>query len=247
MTMIVFTGPSLPPEQAGEHLAATFLPPAAVGDIYRAARTGPRAIGLIDGFFERVPSVWHKEVLFAMNEGVVVFGAASMGALRAAELAQFGMHGVGKIFEAYRSGALEDDDEVAVIHGPAEFGYPCLSEAMVNIRCTLARAVACGVISQGTGTKLERAAKQLHYRDRNFGVLIRSAHDEDVAPSDLRAFAEWLPTGRVDQKRDDAIAMLRAMRDLVEREDRPGAPAFHFERTTLWERATRLAEASLVG
>ena len=69
-----------------------------------------------------------------------MFGAASMGALRAAELAAFGMEGVGAIFEAFREGVLEDDDEVAVIHGPAEFGYPVLSEAMVNIRRTLSDA-----------------------------------------------------------------------------------------------------------
>ena len=52
-----------------------------------------------------------------MSQGIHVFGSASMGALRA-ELCPFGMVGVGRIFEAYRDGELEDDDEVAVIHGP---------------------------------------------------------------------------------------------------------------------------------
>ena len=71
------------------------------------------AIGIIDGYFENIPSVWHKEILWAMSQGIHVFGSASMGALRAAELAPFGMEGVGAIFEAYRDGWLEDDDEVA--------------------------------------------------------------------------------------------------------------------------------------
>jgi hypothetical protein len=71
--------------------------------------------------------------------GIPVYGAASMGALRAAELAQFGMVGVGRIFEAYRDGVLEpfdepfeDDDEVAVLHGPPELGHRAMSEALVN-------------------------------------------------------------------------------------------------------------------
>ena len=46
-----------------------------------------------------------------------------MGALRAAELHVFGMVGVGRVFELFRDGLLEDDDEVAVAHGPADSGY----------------------------------------------------------------------------------------------------------------------------
>ena len=34
------------------------------------------------------------------------------------------MSGVGRIYEAFRDGILEDDDEVAVLHGPEELGYP---------------------------------------------------------------------------------------------------------------------------
>ena len=82
----------------------TCAPPAAQGDVYRAALSRPVAIGLVDGYFERVPAVWHKEILWALSQGIHVFGSASMGALRAAELAPFGMVGVGAIFEAYRDG-----------------------------------------------------------------------------------------------------------------------------------------------
>ena len=37
----------------------------------------------------------------------------------------------------FATAVLEDDDEVAVLHGPEELGYPPLTEAMVNIRATL--------------------------------------------------------------------------------------------------------------
>jgi hypothetical protein len=133
MTIVVFTGPTLPPAEAAQELDALYMPPVSEGDVYRAALESPRAIGIIDGYFENVPAVWHKEILYALSRGIRVFGSASMGALRAAELAQFGMEGVGATFEAFRDGRLEDDDEVAVIHGPAELGYPMLSEAMVNV------------------------------------------------------------------------------------------------------------------
>ena len=142
MTVYIFTGPTLAPAAARRELDAVYLPPAAQGDLYQAARRRPQAIGLIDGLFDSVPAVWHKEILWAMREGIHVFGSASMGALRAAELAAFGMEGVGAIFAAYQSGALEDDDEVAVIHGPAESGFRPLSVALVNIRATLSAAAA---------------------------------------------------------------------------------------------------------
>ena len=133
----VFLGPTLPRDEACAVLDAEYLPPAAHGDVLRAVRRGFRVIGLVDGVFERVPAVWHKEILFALSEGVHVYGAASMGALRAAELGAFGMHGVGAIHRAYAEGALEDDDEVAVAHGGAEDGFRPLSDAMVDIRATL--------------------------------------------------------------------------------------------------------------
>src|ERR1700722_16706518 len=131
MKPIVFLGPTLPVDEASQELDAIYLPPVSQGDVYRAARKRVSVIGIVDGYFDRVPAVWHKEILWAMAQGVSVFGAASMGALRAAELAEFGMQGVGWIFEAYRTGELEDDDEVAVTHEGKE--YRPLSEALVNL------------------------------------------------------------------------------------------------------------------
>ena len=99
-------------------------------------------LDLIAGAFGQSLSVWHKEILFALEQGIVVLGAASMGALRAAELDRFGVQGVGEVYRLFSSGALEDDDEVAVMHQPREQGYSPLTCAMVNIRATLARARA---------------------------------------------------------------------------------------------------------
>lgn len=101
----------------------SFMPPVSEGDILKILNNAPDIIAIIDGYFENTPSVWHKEILYAMKNGVHVLGASSMGALRAAELAAFGMEGVGKIYKYYASGDLQDDDEVTITHGPRELGY----------------------------------------------------------------------------------------------------------------------------
>src|SRR5690349_19745459 len=115
--VVVFLGPTLTLAEAKTELPdALYLPPARCGDGLQSLRLSPRALLIIDGTFERTPAVWHKEIGLALERRVPVFGAASMGALRAAEMEDFGMIGIGSIFRDYRDGRLVDDDEVAVIH-----------------------------------------------------------------------------------------------------------------------------------
>jgi hypothetical protein len=246
MTACVFLGPTLAVTEASSVLDAIYLPPVKLGDVYRAvSQWRPRAIGIVDGYFQWVPAVWHKEILWAIDRGVHVFGAASMGALRAAELAPFGMHGVGRIVDAYREGRLpgpdddpfEDDDEVAVVHGPAECGYQGGSEAMVNIRCTLARAALEGVIAEATRRALVAAAKAAFFPDRRYAPLLTHGATSGLPEHELAALERWLPLGRIDQKRLDAVAMLEVMRDFLAGDPAPARASFTFERTIAWEHA----------
>ena len=241
MKPIIFLGPTVTYEEAHQELDVVCLPPASQGDVYRAALKRPSAIGIIDGYFDNVPAVWHKEILWAMSQGIHVFGSSSMGALRAAELAPFGMEGIGWIFEAFRDGVLEDDDEVALIHGPAETGYKNLSEPMVNIRRTLVRAVEEKIISPDTRHIMEVIAKDRFYPDRVYPAILSDARDLDVPSTELNAFRAWLPQGRIDQKRLDAIAMLRAMRTFLVNGTQPKHVSYSFYHTDLWEQAIRRA------
>src|SRR4051812_27007288 len=100
---VVFLGPSLPVAAARALLpGARFLPPARKGDVYRELHRGVEVVVLIDGVFQSTASVWHRELLAALDNGVTVIGASSMGALRAAELHPHGMIGEGLIYEWYR-------------------------------------------------------------------------------------------------------------------------------------------------
>jgi hypothetical protein len=225
--LVVFLGPSLPVGEARRLLAARYLPPVRTGDIFRLRRLRPRAVAIVDGLFETTGAVWHKEILFALEDGIPVFGASSMGAIRAAELQPFGMIGLGAIFEAYRDGVYTDDDEVALLHGPAEYGYPPKSEAMVNIRATAARAVEWGVIGREAADRLIGCAKSVFYQERSLAGVIPQAWGAGETAARFQRFLD--EGGYVDQKREDTRALLNhlARLDAASAWPRPQAQAAH--------------------
>ena len=233
---IVFAGPSLPPAVRPADPALEWRPPVKQGELYRAALRRPPIIGVVDGYFEATPTVWHKEILWAMAEGVHVYGSASIGALRAAELHSFGMIGIGRIYEAYRDGVLEDDDEVAVLHGPEELGYPAVTEAMVDIRATLDRAEAERVLDPALGASLAEIGKGLFYKERGWPAILRLAA---AAALPIADFAAWLPGGRVEQKRVDALEMIAAIRAHLAAGVAPLSVSYRFHDTGYHRAATR--------
>jgi hypothetical protein len=211
MDLVIFAGPSLGIPDPGIVGRIDIRPPAACGDIARAAAERPRAIGLIDGLFETVPSVWYKEIIFALGQGIAVFGASSMGALRAVELAPFGMIGIGEVFQAFLNGNIEDDDDVAVLHGPAELGFVTVSEAMVNVRATLRAAAASGTVRTEEALTLSIAAKSLFYKERTWKRIIVAGTEAGVSRFSTEALAAWLPTNIIDLKRRDALDLVHTM------------------------------------
>jgi hypothetical protein len=210
MTTIVFVGPTLPTAEVQARLpGARVLPPVAVGDVLALARRrGVASIGhiaIIDGAFERMAAVWHKEILIALERGIAVWGAASMGALRAAELARFGMRGVGGIYRDFAAGRLVADDEVAVAHLPAEYGHRATSEALVNLRHGIARAP---MLSPRTRQALIALARARFYRERSWDALIADARTAGLPRRQLDALAAWR---KPDRKAADARLLLRRL------------------------------------
>jgi len=234
--VIVFAGPTIGRAEILAIAPATVRGPARRGDVYRATLARPSVIAVIDGTFDQTPAVWHKEILWALTLGIDVVGCSSMGALRAAELHPFGMRGVGAIFEAYASGALTADDEVAVLHATAEHDFRPLSDALVNLRATFESAERAGVLMPAVSGELQSLAQGLFYPERRYERVLEMARERGVAAAQLDALERWLPSGKVDQKKADAQALLSG---LARREPTPAArpaPTFSFQQTEAWHR-----------
>jgi hypothetical protein len=107
------------------------------GDLLRGNFGPADCIVIIDGYYYNTAPVRHKEILAVLAAGATVIGCASMGAIRASELHHFGMQGVGRVFELYRDGVIDGDDEVAVLHD-MDAPYKRTTEPLVNIRCAAA-------------------------------------------------------------------------------------------------------------
>lgn len=205
----VYLGPSLDREIAKQLLPeAYYHPPVKCGDLISLLRLSPKKIIIIDGFYETVPTAWHKEILLAMEFGAAVWGAASIGALRAAELHPFGMRGFGQIYHAFKTGILTDDDEVAVLHGDEQNGFLAMNDSMVNIRYTCQEAFDKKIISAEMKERLITYCKGQFYPYRSLMKAVIALTREDPLMGDT--FIAWLREhGLVDIKRQDAITVLR--------------------------------------
>ncbi len=210
-SVIVFLGPTLQVREAQQLLAADYRPPARQGDVFRAIDDAPRAIVLIDGVFEAVPSVWHHELIAAHAAGIRVFGACSMGALRAAELPDV-VTPLGEIAARYCSGDWNDDAAVALVHADEAQQFRALSLPWVNVWAT-ARA-AKSVLGTKESRRLCEVAASIFYQARTWPRLF----DAMGWSAELRAQVKALS---VELKADDArlalthVAKLRPMKRAV--------------------------------
>lgn len=233
--IVVTAGPTISAAEIRREIpSAEVRAPIAFGDAFGyGLRAGDRLL-IIDGLFLHRPSVRHKELLGLLDDGVTVAGASSMGALRAAELHPFGMLGYGEIFDGYRDGRLDADDEVAMVHGSPQDGYPVFVDALVNIRATLTHAQSIGLLSASAASAMVAAARALPFTARHWITLLSEAGlPRELAPA-LRDL-------RQDVKHRDAVLALRLIRDQVETPWRPQVPA------TIWSVRWRQRHGALAG
>ena len=206
--VVVFAGPTIGPDDVHAVLAgAVVRPPAARGDLLAQQWSPGDVAVIVDGYFRERRSVGHKEILILVDDGVEVIGTASMGALRAAELAPCGMRGVGAVYDMYATGEIDGDDEVGVLHGPAGKGYPPLTVALVNLRHAVGQAVRAKLIDQAAGERIVAAAKELPFTYRTWTDIARGLNPADRGP--LPMLAMRIESGEWDLKRLDAIMTLR--------------------------------------
>lgn len=205
---VVYLGPTLPREVVAAALpGADIRPPVRRGDLHRDRMLRYSLFILIDGVFFQDEAVSLREVIDILEDGAVVLGASSMGALRAAELWPAGMQGVGSIYRLYRRGALVADDEVAVVFDPQR-PHPPLTVALVDVRWSLRRAVRRGRLERQAAAALVARAVDLPFAERTWQAIVGRS----------------LPPGLLDEiagdslKSRDALALSSRVRGLVQRD-----------------------------
>lgn len=217
MEVHVYAGPTLPRADIVNAVPnAVVQPPVAHGDLLRVHTRPGDVVVLIDGLFHQVASVRHKEILQLLADGVRVVGCSSMGALRAAELYPYGMIGNGSVFEMYRRGVIDADDEVAVMHGAAP-EYRRMSDSLVVFRHAVAGALEAGEINRRSAEAIIGHAAALHYTERTWDAveaLCGNDPESQHAFARLRAFVAAHPE-RADVKATDALDTLTRLTELT--------------------------------
>jgi hypothetical protein len=237
----VFAGPSIEATEVAALLPfAVVHPPVAAGDLLGLDLAAGDIVVIIDGLFLQTRSVRHKEILVLLERGVEVWGCASMGALRGAELHRFGMRTVGMVARLFRMGVLEGDDEVTVLHGDASEGFRPLSEALINIRATVRRLRRARLIPPADAARLVATAASMPFGQRSWERVLRESGGF-WATGALAEMRHGQPRWRVDQKRADARRCLVTVRSHLEGDAEIATRGTPVPRTiwlSAWERET---------
>lgn len=205
-TAAVFAGPSLVPADRLAVDGVFYLPPAARGDVERAAREFD-AVLLIDGVFHHDLAPSPKECFEALAHARM-FGASSMGALRAAECAPYGFTPLGAVARWYVAERIDGDDEVAVLTHPQT--HAALSVPLVNVRYLARAAVRAGILTNDAAQDFVRRSRRVFYMDRTWADVL------DLAPEGARESLAALAS-RSDLKALDARFALRSLLRTLER------------------------------
>ena len=181
----VFAGPSLFHLDRPKYCSiCDFYPPATSGDLLALIPRGYKVIVLLDGYYNSVPAPWHKEILLALALGRTVIGASSLGALRAAELSDQGMVGIGKVFEQFSNSERSRDSDVALLHAPCttKIPYLPLSIPLVDLDYFL---LECAFYDQASHDQRSyQQIENLSYQHRDFDLV--SAYFRDNKCLDLK-------------------------------------------------------------
>lgn len=205
---MIFLGPSLPHEEARRILDADYRPPVKRGDLLELPE-GVGVVGIIDGVLLSDAAVGHREILQLMQRGTRVIGGGSMGALRAAELDNLGMIGVGRIYEEYSSGRIEGDDEVVLMFDP--FTLAALSEPLVNLRLNVEEAVKDRVISESDAMIIIEQLKSTFYPKRSYEMLLAISR-KVLQQTTMKKFESYIKSKNRNFKRIDAISVIKAVK-----------------------------------
>ena len=211
MSVHVFAGPTVSNDQVSAIIPQAIIhPPIRHGDLLRSKFTDVDTLVIVDGLYHHQAAVRHKEILYVMAQGAKVIGCSSIGALRAAELHSLGMIGNGAVFEMYRDGKIDADDEVALAHSE-EADYTNSLNPLIVMRHAIEMAAAEGAVSLAESHRLIGLARTLHYTNRSWRNLEALSKEQapELVPA-LRSVSEYLRArpAVANIKESDAIRTL---------------------------------------
>jgi len=218
--LVAFVGPSISQTEAAALCPGLDLrPPVRRDDLYREREKGAWGFLIIDGVFMQEDAVSPREVADVLEDGALVVGASSMGALRAADCWPAGALGVGLIYRLYRRGVLGSDEEVAVAVS-TDGSDAAVSVPLVNVRYAVSRAVRRRLLDRATARQIVAAAASIYYPERTWRAVLQRVEPLPAAVLDYCA--------QLDLKRDDARRALSHVEQMVR--DAPALAARHERR-----------------
>ena len=213
--IIIYTGLSLSFDEAREILDTTedveviYKRPIKRGDLNHDIKENPDIIGIIDGVFHQSSAVGHREILNVIKKGIEVYGASSMGALRASELDSLGMHGIGYVYNQYATGKIVSDDDVAVMLDSETL--EALSVPLINMDYVFNNAYAENIITENEKDELLKIAKETYYPQRNYAqTLAKSTLDSDTKDN----LINFIQTSK-DIKKEDAKELIKHIKQVI--------------------------------
>ncbi|MBA2859831.1 TfuA-related McrA-glycine thioamidation protein [Methanococcus maripaludis] len=194
-----------------ENFDVDIFPPIKRGDLTSEKIFDYDIIGIIDGCFLQSTAVAHREILKVIENNITVFGAGSMGALRASELDTCGMIGVGSVYNLYKNGIISDDDEVAVTF---DDNLNQITFSMISFREMIENALNEKIIDEDDSKRLINSGKELYYPLRTFENVIKKSKISGEKREVLEKFLKNQP----DIKRNDAFEMLEEIIKYIEKQ-----------------------------
>jgi TfuA protein len=216
--IVIFVGPSLDIEKARRILEADYRPPAKKGDLIRLNMSmddKETVVGLIDGYFLLdYPPTPIEVYQLIVRPNTVVIGSSSIGALRAVELEKFGMIGIGKIFQLFKHGKLDADDEVAVTF--SQDLYHLQSEAMVDMRYNRYLSQKRGFVDNETKYAITKVAKNIYFPFRTYqNIIEETIRRYPQLENKARCFEAYILRKRKSLKERDAMKLVERIKDMT--------------------------------
>lgn len=202
---VVFLGPSLSRPCAREILDADYRPPIQSGDLDAIAT--PSTVVIVDGQFGPSTTLTFSEVRRAIDRKLVLWGAASTGAMIAAGLPDR-MTGLGWVFEAFRDGRIRAIDDISVLYRPDTLAP--LTIPIVSVMRWLERLVETGRICAATACDAVTGVRRIPLPRRDIDTIhVTLAAILGAARYDALLAASGGEIGNV--KAEDAILALRSI------------------------------------